>query len=1131
MWIDTLAHSFDPRIVARGNGYARQARVRTVHTNPDGLAAIVQGTHTYIVRVQVERTARAVRLKASCNCPYADPCKHLWAALAHAGDRLDADWGQAPDLPVRVRRVQPQELSKRVAASRAEAPGNPTPAEDSAAASPRRGSKPAWMRELARLADREPARQSFGAMDLRRADLGPIAGRLWYLVHGSSATLEYGFALQIYVEDSRPSAGRGSRAMPGHAGQLLRALELRRGDAARLQDEVDRSIVSMLLGPVQPFESADLPSWKLGVHGRGDHRWHLDPTTSGALLDAIARSGRLCTMAQQGDMVTPLEWQPDREWQLELRVGSAAEHRLQAVLACGDECRPLDAQAAVSLGADGSGFVLWPGVLARAKGHPGLLRWCQNSLGEDGVRIRPSDVKDLVMGLSAAGFPIAVQFPPAWKVREESAASPRGRVTLTARRSPYKILAPYNHLWGMLEWNYDGEVLDADVAGEVACVRHDQGGTVIIRRDPGLEARLCHRLGELGCVARDGERMRTLPVRQLDTLVHALMKEGWDVRGERGAYRRAGAVTVRARGKMDWFELSGTVEYAEGEATVAEVLDALAAGRRYVLLSDGTEGLLPTEWLERHGPALGLGQRCGDGVRFHASQVSVLDALLEQLPDARADAAVARARKRLRSFDGIAAREEPSTFKGTLRPYQREGLGWLAFLHEFGFGGCLADDMGLGKTVQLIAHMLDVRRRGDPAWLVVAPKSVCANWVSEAGKFAPQLRVVSHTGQSRSRAVGGFGKCDLVVTTYSTMRLDIERLSKERFGCVVLDEAQAIKNSTSQVSKAARLLVAGRRMALTGTPVENRMEDLWSIFDFLNPGMLGELSRFRALIAEAGNQPEAESTVDGESARLLRRALRPFMLRRAKAAVARDLPPRVEQVVLCDLEGPQKALYASLRAHYQSRLLGEVRARGMNQSRMHVLEALLRLRQVACHARLVQPDAREPASAKCAALMDMLEELRDEGHRSLVFSQFTTLLDLVEGELNKRGIAHERLDGKVSARDRARAVERFQGEDGAGVFLVSLKAGGTGLNLTAAEYVFLLDPWWNPAVEAQAIDRAHRLGQDRTVLAYRMIARGTVEERILQLQERKRGLASSIVGEQDGPLSAMSVEDLEWILA
>ncbi len=576
---------------------------------------------------------------------------------------------------------------------------------------------------------------------------------------------------------------------------------------------------------------------------------------------------------------------------------------------------------------------------------------------------------------------------------------------------------------------------------------------------------------------------------------------------------------------VDWFELHGEVQYGDTSAHLPELLEAVRRGETLVRLGDGTYGTLPEEWLERIGTLAAMGSPENGHIRFRRSQAGLLDALLATQPETTCDATFARVRKELRTFDGVTAAEQPAGFQGKLRDYQREGLGWMEFLRRFSFGGCLADDMGVGKTAQVLA-MLETRRvlrqAGEPLGpsLVVVPKSLVFNWKQEAERFTPQLSVLDYTGTARG--VGDLTRYDLVLTTYGTLRRDAARLKDVQFDYLVLDEAQAIKNSGTESAKAVRLLRGEHRLALSGTPVENHLGELWSLFEFLNPGMLGAASVFKLVGGAARNPSE-------DTRRLLAHALRPFMLRRTKAQVASELPAKTEQTVYCEMEPAQRKLYNDLRQHYRSSLLTRIDTNGLGKSKMHVLEALLRLRQAACHPGLLDAKRLGEGSAKLDVLLDQLSEVLEEGHKALVFSQFTSLLAIVRDRLDKQGANYEYLDG--ATRDRQARVERFQNDPDCRLFLISLKAGGLGLNLTAAEYVFLLDPWWNPAVEAQAVDRAHRIGQTRHVFAYRLIARDTVEEKVLELQQTKRNLADAILGAENSIMRNLKKEDLELLLS
>ena len=406
---------------------------------------------------------------------------------------------------------------------------------------------------------------------------------------------------------------------------------------------------------------------------------------------------------------------------------------------------------------------------------------------------------------------------------------------------------------------------------------------------------------------------------------------------------------------------------------------------------------------------------------------------------------------------------------------------------------------------------------------MVVPRSLVFNWIREAERFTPRLRILDHSGTGRSIEAIDSSKIDVVITTYGTLRRDAPELSQIQFDYAILDEAQAIKNATSASAKAARLIRADHRLAMSGTPIENRVEELWSLFEFLNPGMLGTSGSFAALARLSGSEQAVPGARDA-----LARAVRPVILRRTKAQVASDLPERVEQTLEVELEGAQRKFYDGLLESYRRSVLERVDRVGLGKAKMHILEALLRLRQAACHPVLADPRKAKAPSAKLDALIPALDEVVAEGHKALVFSQFTSFLALLRERLDRAGVQYEYLDG--STRDRQARVDRFQSEAGSPLFLISLKAGGHGLNLTAADYVFILDPWWNPAVESQAIDRAHRIGQTRRVMATRIVAKGTIEEKILELQARKRELADAILGQDQGALAGIGRAELELLL-
>jgi superfamily II DNA or RNA helicase len=465
----------------------------------------------------------------------------------------------------------------------------------------------------------------------------------------------------------------------------------------------------------------------------------------------------------------------------------------------------------------------------------------------------------------------------------------------------------------------------------------------------------------------------------------------------------------------------------------------------------------------------------------------------------------------------------PGTFKGALRAYQTHGVAWLQLLRRFGFGGVLADDMGLGKTVQFLAHLAIEKAHGrlrGPV-LIVAPTSVLPNWRAEIARFVPHLRVVSLTGNDRAERYARLELSDVALTSYALLHRDADKLTAREWEMVVLDEAQFVKNPRSKGAQAAAQLRASQRLALTGTPIENHLDELWSIFNFAIPGLLGDRTKFARVF-----RTPIEKRGDTQRRALLAARLRPFLLRRTKEDVALDLPEKTEIVTRVELDGAQRDLYETIRLAMHERVRAEMRRRGLARSRIVVLDALLKLRQVCCDPRLVKlPAARNVhGSSKLEALFEMLPELIDEGRRVLLFSQFTSMLDLIKPELDEREIDYVEIRG--TTKDRETPVRRFQSRE-VPLFLISLKAGGTGLNLTAADTVIHYDPWWNPAVERQATDRAHRIGQHKPVFVYKLITVGTVEERILELQQRKGALAAGIFDDAAAAAQLLDESEIE----
>lgn len=894
----------------------------------------------------------------------------------------------------------------------------------------------------------------------------------------------------------------------------LKPLRVRPSQIDSIEFDDDRRILALLSGG-----NPERTAWMAQQveSGSAAQRYQIPFALAEHVLPLLCGTGRLRFTGEAAASAAGITWDDTGSWELCVDVVDCEETptwTLSGRVLRGEESRPLSETVLVVPG----GFVFFEESVSRLSDF-GTGEWVHLLHGDRKLEVPKEDGNDLVDKLlDMPGLP-RLELPAELRL-EEVRATPTAHLTL---HIPRGNRWHSERIQGAVAFEYEGSRVPA-ASPQTAIVQREFGRCLL--RDKSIEGDLWTTAEQSGFrrmkVVQRNRYDVEIAGKQLGPAIRGLVRAGWQIHADGQQMYQPGALQLEIKSHTDWFELHANVDFGGRSVRFPELLAALSRGDATVRLDDGSLGILPEEWFEQYGLLSGLGTPDGEHVRFSATQVGLLDALLLAQTPISFDARFDEIRTRLREFKGIQTGREPEGFSGALRPYQRDGVGWLEFLHEFKFGGCLADDMGLGKTIQLLALMQDLHQRGQltrPV-LVVVPKSLIFNWHQECTKFTPNLSVIDYTGIHRSRLRKKFLRSNIILTTYGTVRRDIVHLKDVRFDYIVLDEAQAIKNAGSQVAKAVRLLQGERRIALTGTPIENRLGDLWSIFEFLNPGMLGRASVFKTQTSEPG---------DTESRRVLAHALRPFILRRTKGEVARDLPEKLEQTIVCSMGKQQEALYLELRDHYRDTLLGLVKKQGLARSKIHVLEALLRLRQAACHPALLDESRSGESSAKLDVLMLQLQELLAEGHKALVFSQFTSMLAIVRKHMDERGIAYEYLDGQT--RNRKERIEHFQSDASCGVFLISLKAGGLGLNLTAADYVFLLDPWWNPAVEMQAIDRAHRLGQTRQVFAYRLICRGTVEEKIAELQVRKKELADAILHADNNVISDLTADDLEMLLS
>ncbi len=578
---------------------------------------------------------------------------------------------------------------------------------------------------------------------------------------------------------------------------------------------------------------------------------------------------------------------------------------------------------------------------------------------------------------------------------------------------------------------------------------------------------------------------------------------------------------------LDWFDAKVEIEFGEQRVGIDDIKKALVNKQSFVQLNDGTLGILPDEWLKRYSLLFKVGDGRSNQLRLSKYHMSVIDELYENRDETELSFELDEKYERLKEFKNIPELAAPKHLQSILRPYQTSGYQWLNYLNDVGWGGILADDMGLGKTIQALSMLHHYKEStGGLKAIVVCPTTLIYNWKNEVDKFTPSLGWHIHHGSVRSRNMEELQKHDIIITTYGTLRSDIQLLLKINFDYVILDESQAIKNPASKVTRAACLLNAKNRLCMSGTPLQNNTFDIFAQMNFLNPGLLGNMEFFRNEFAtpidKFGEQEQKEH---------LRKLLFPFILRRTKEQVAKDLPDKTETILFCEMEKEQRKVYEAYRNSYREKILGTIDDQGIGKSQLTILQGLMKLRQICDSPAILNEEEKYPNhSIKLDELAREIEENIGD-HKALIFSQFLGMLALIKKKLIEDNIPFEYFDGSTSAPDREKAIQNFQNNDECRVFLISLKAGGVGLNLTAADYVYIVDPWWNPAVEQQAIDRTHRIGQTKNIFAYRMICIDTIEDKILQLQERKRKLASELIADDASFVKALSKSDVEYLFS
>jgi superfamily II DNA or RNA helicase len=1063
-----LIPSFDPVDVSRGAQYFRSQAVSELEVRKDQARGEVLGTTVYQVRLAWPASESRGQINVSCSCPHFSEdhlCKHIWAFVLELDEQ-----GYSRAIPIR-RRIEV------ILNGLPEWTSSPLVIEGEAAFG-------GW-------------RKAFQSSDPLKPSQAEIEPPTLFIVINRNARDEDAINLNFF-SSTRDEVGEFSEPKPFALGST-RHIQFKN---PALQS-VLHAVSILATGEVK--NSNHYGRYFTDPSVRTFKTWSIRSLLN-VMIETNMVFGSTTDFLKSMQTGQSLHFTRARFGELELKV---SETETGYSLDCDIEVntvklpvQKLEKFAGPNLFAFGQQL----GFVDLADSHQ---KWFQE-LSKDPVLVPKEESEAFLEAMLNQTVKFNLPKSLQW---ERVRMKPTAVLHLTVDRK--SVLQSNNYLVD-LKFQYGPRVVSQTSPGLDLVSGEDQK---IYARDRLIEDKIFSQLPSdlFSPKSRMSEVLPSVSSKNLFAFAQAALAAGIPMRVENRSVQEASDFKISVSSGVDWFDVEGQAEFSGRWIKIPTILEALMKGENFVPLEDGTLGLIDEQMAKRLEKLSGFADTTKQGIRFAKSQALILNSLIDNEKDIVLDDQFIALRKKIRDFNGVHAAKTPAQFTGKLRKYQKEGLGWLEFLEDFGLGGVLADDMGLGKTIQCLAFLSDRRKKSNsqPS-LLLAPKSLLQNWFQEAQKFTPSMKVYVHAGMDRKTTTTHFKKNDLIITTYQTMLRDLELLKEVHWDCLILDEAQAIKNPGALISKASKLLPAQFRLAMTGTPIENSIQDLFSISDFVNPGFL------------SGKRKSSQLKLGEESREVLSRAFKPVVLRRTKDQVLKDLPEKTEQVIYVELEERQLKTYNELKKFYQAQIMNQVKESGIQNSQMHILAALTRLRQAALHSGLIDSTQAQTKSAKFEIVLEMLDEIIQEGHRILIFSQFTSLLALFKTELEKQKIAFSYLDGKTA--NRQEVVDHFRTSDNP-VFLMSLKAGGVGLNLVEADYVFLLDPWWNPAVEAQAIDRVHRIGQKRAVNAYRFIAKDTVEEKILALQQTKRGISDDILGEKSSLLKNLTASDIENLLS
>ena len=1087
--ISKYAPDFERVIRMRGHDYFHSKRVQIISLNPRNEAKFkVRGSKIYSVALKFDKNDNLI---SRCNCPYfekANSCKHAWAAILEAKKNY---FFVAPLVNSNSELDKYNELI--------------TPTEKIDLKMPI-----LWKDQIQKIGELQNNLQSDQLTNMMTAYFPKRVGS--FVIDPMASSSSQKWVIKFYASESKLNGDQG----------VMKDCSVNQSQISYYEDHLDRKALWSFLGMTSNASNDSYESKNEYVY--------LQPNIMDSLLLELSSAKKLMVLGDNKEL-KPLSFDSN-PLQLNLSLIEVSDgYLLKAYLINKTKTCPVNSESFYYLAPyflAGSDFVSTDFEMHE--------EWFELFKDTQGLSIPTEDVNGFLayyfnyQNAPALNYPDSLQIKyknKFSKVRlvidieseseSESISEESSEIVKIIGVGNTRLIAHLQFLYGEEYISYE------DLRSQV----FSSEMRTVFKRNKKSEKTEAFKFQETSdCasdVISDDTESLTLssgplkfPESDLEKIVERAFHLGWEIVAFKKNINHSKDFKTIISSGIDWFDLSVDFEFNNGFIFgLPQLLQTIKSGQKFVSLADGTTGLIPAAWIKKFNTIIQAGLMEGDNLRLTKIQTLFYANEFCEDKNFKSDKKFKSLQKIVEDINNISEVNLDPRFKGKLRKYQKIGVAWLSLMSKHEIGAVLADDMGLGKTVQVLAAISKTKKSKS---LIVAPKSLVFNWISEAKKFTPHLKFHDHTGSDRMQRLPNFEKANVTITTYQTFRQDIEFFKEHEFEYFILDEAHYIKNSESQAFMACKLITARKKIALTGTPVENSLKDLFSILSIVNPGLISN-----SLADKYANE------MDPEAIGMLSKSLRPFILRRTKDKVLKDLPKKTEQVLYCELSDTERKKYNELKNYYWNNLNDKIGEKGFQRSKIEILEAILRLRQASCHPGLLNKHLVSGSSAKFELMLDKLETIFNDGHKVLIFSQFTTLLKLFGKALTKKKFKYEYLDGKTN--NRSACVKNFQENDQIQIFLISLKAGGVGLNLTSADYVFILDPWWNPAAESQAIDRAHRYGQKKKVFAYKVIARDTIEEKILDLQEKKRALANAMISSEKSLIKGMKMEDLRELFS